>query len=78
MIKKLQKRFALSEQGAKDTIIGSFRECLSEFNLSFPRRSALPFVYGFECRQGTKSYHCICHRLRHLSGTDGCFYMASV
>lgn len=36
MIKKLQKRFALSEQGAKDTIIGSIESAFQNLTFLFP------------------------------------------
>lgn len=36
MIKKLQKRFALSEQGAKDTIMGSLESAFQNLTFLFP------------------------------------------
>lgn len=55
MIKKLQKRFALSEQGAKDTIIGSLESAFQNLTFLFP--AGLLYILFMDLSAGKGQNH---------------------
>ena len=57
MIKKLQKRFALSEQGAKDTIIGSLESAFQNLTFLFP--AGLLYLLFMDLSAGKGQNHII-------------------
>lgn len=61
MIKKLQKRFALSEQGAKDTIIGSLESAFQNLTFLFP--AGLLYLLFMDLSAGKGQNHIIVYAI---------------